>query len=472
MIKKLFFLGFWAMLACAVPACQGKSDAPSTAAPAAEQALQQNKKLYICPMHPQITSDKKGSCPICGMDLVVKEQEPPAPQTVNSRADAHDHPALYICPMHPQITADKKGSCPICGMDLVLKQQDSPSAAGSPEGLAPVYINEAKRGMMGLTFGTVEMRMITKEIRTSARIVPDETRLYRVTTKTEGYVEQLFVNVTGQEVKKGQPLLSIYSPELVATQQEFLTALPFAEHLSHSSHESVSESGKKLIAATRKRLKLWDITDEQINRLEKTGQVEKYITLYAPSSGYVIEKAVLAGQKIMPGEALLVIADLSTVWAEADLYESDIPYVTVGMPVTLTLPYWQAKEFQGQVGFLFPYLDPKTRTLRARMTIANPELLLKGDMYGNASLRYGLGERPAVPETAVMQTGVRSYAFKAGDGDAIIPVEVQVGARANGWYEVLAGLTAGDRVVTSANFLVDSESSLKAALQAITGGRQ
>ncbi|MCX5900029.1 MAG: efflux RND transporter periplasmic adaptor subunit [Proteobacteria bacterium] len=325
---------------------------------------------------------------------------------------------------------------------------------------------------MGLTFLTVELRNIIKEVRTSARIVPDETRLYRVTTKIEGYVEKLFVNVTGQEVKKGQPLLSIYSPELVATQQELLTALPFAEHVSHSAHESISSSGKQFVEGARKRLKLWDISDEQIKRLEKTGRVEKFITLYAPATGYVFEKTVLAGQKIMPGEPLLVVADLTTVWAEADIYESDLPYVKVGMPVTLTLSYWPGKSFQGEVSFLNPFLDPQTRTLKARLNIANPELLLKGDMYGDARLSYDLGQKLAVPETAVMQTGKRSYVFVAGEGDEIKPVEVTIGTRTEGYYELLSGLSAGDRVVTSSNFLLDSESSLKAALQAITGGGQ
>ena len=239
---------------------------------------------------------------------------------------------LYICPMHPQVTADKPGDCPICGMRLVKKEAEKPkpaaTATGAPANMAAVTVSDAHRKQMGLTFGTVEMRNITKDVRTSARIVPDETRLYRITTKIDGYVEKLFVNVTGQEVKKGQPLLSIYSPELVATQQEFLTALPFAEQLSHSDHESISSSGKQFVEGARKRLKLWDISDGEIKRLEKTGQVEKFVTLYAPATGYVFEKTVLAGQKIMPGEPLLVVADLSTVWAEADIYESDLPSLT------------------------------------------------------------------------------------------------------------------------------------------------
>ena len=385
---------------------------------------------------------------------------------------------LYICPMHPQITSyDPRYKCPICGMNLVPRKSagaeasDAASPGGEAKPLAPVTVSADQKRQLGITFGTVELSPITRDIRTSARIVPDETRLYRVTTKTEGYIDELFVNVTGQAVRKGEPLLSIYSPELVASQEEFLTARAAAGQVSSSSHESIARGGASLVAAARRRLKLWDISDEQIARLETTGKPEKNLKLFAPAGGYVIEKNVLAGQKIVPGDPLLVIADLSNVWAEADIYESDLPYVTVGMPVTLTLPYWPGKSFQGEVSFLNPFLDPRTRTLKARMNIANPELVLKTDMLGSADLRYGLGTRLAVPETAVMQTSSRSYVFAAGAGDVLQPVEVTVGLRADGYYELLSGLKAGDRVVTSSNFLIDSESSLKATLQALTGGK-
>jgi len=473
----------------------------------------QVKHVYFCPMHPDYQSDKQGDCPICGMRLV--EQKPAAgSKTASNKETAAPEKIIYFCPMHPQITSDKPGDCSICGMRLVERKKpeqaesvsqpkkktmyrstmnanevgDKPGKdsmgmdmvpfeveekpSGTPPGLAQVNISEWHRKHMGLTFGTVEMQKITKEIRTSARIVPDETRLYRVTTKIDGYVDKLYVNVTGQAVNKGQPLLSVYSPELVASQQEFLTSLPFAQQLANSADPTVSASGKRLRDAARKRLKLWDISDAQIDQLEKTGQVEKYLTLYAPAGGYVIEKNILAGQKIMPGEALLVVADLSSVWAEADIYESDIPYVKVGMPVTLTLSYWPGKSFQGEVSFLYPYLDAQTRTLRARLNIKNPELLLKAEMYADAHLIYDLGDKLALPEGALMQTGTRSYVFVAGEGDEIRPVEVTVGTRSEGYYELLSGLKPGDRVVTSANFLVDSESSLKAALQSVTGGAQ
>jgi RND family efflux transporter MFP subunit len=449
-------------------ACSGGAE--DTGNKGAADKLQHS--LFLCPMHPQITSDKPGSCSICGMDLVEKKKEESVSASkTGTPADDVDK-AFYLCPMHPQITSDKSGSCPICGMDLVLKQQESQSSDTTPAGLATVNISQAKRGLMGLTFSSVEKRRLQKEIRTSARIVPDETKLYRVTTKIDGYVDKLYVNVSGQEVKQGQPLLSVYSPELVASQQEFLAAVPYAEQLSHSSHHSIAESGEKLLEAARRRLQLWDITDAQIDRLQRTGKVEKYLTLFAPSRGYVIEKNVLPGQKIMPGEPLLVVADLSSVWAEADIYESDLPYVHVGMPVALSLSYWPGKTFEGTVSFLFPYLDPQSRTLKARMNVSNPELLLKGEMYADAHLLYDLGECVAVPETAVMNTGARSYVFLAGQDEEIIPREVRVGNRVEGYYEVLDGLQAGERVVTSANFLVDSESSLKAALQAITGGRK
>lgn len=197
--------------------------------------------------------------------------------------------------------------------------------------------------------------------------------------------------------------------------------------------------------------------------------MEKFLTLYAPASGWVIEKNVLAGQKIMLGESLLVVTDLSNVWGDADIYQSDLPYVKVGMTAEITLPYWPDKTFKGEVFFVSPTLDPETRTLKARITIPNADLLLKPEMYANAKLSYQLGEKLAVPKTAVMRTGERNYAFRDDGGGRLIPVEVKLGIRSDGYYEVLSGLQEGDRVVTSANFLVDSESSMKAAIEALAG---
>jgi Cu(I)/Ag(I) efflux system membrane fusion protein/cobalt-zinc-cadmium efflux system membrane fusion protein len=464
MKRKFICYGFCLFLVSALlyTSCQQQTGQQNQAA--SEQGARQQKKIYSCPMHPQITSDSPSDCPICGMRLVEqKKAEPAAGKTPVKKT-------MYRSTMNPNEVSDKPGKDAM-GMDMVPFEIEEKSS-GTPKGLAAVDISDYHRKHMGLTFGTVEVRDIVRELRTSARIVPDETRLFTVTTKIDGYVDKLYVNVTGQEVKKGQPLLTVYSPELVSSQQEYLTAVTIAKNLSQSSDTSIAEGGKRLIESARKRLKLWDISKQQIDRLEKTGEVEKYLTLYAPASGYVIEKKVLPGQKIMPGEPLMVVADLSVVWAEADIYESDLPYVKVGMPVILTLSHWPGKSFEGNVSFLYPYLDPQTRTLKARLIINNPELLLKGDMYGDARLNYDLGRKLAVPESAVMRTGTRSYVFVAGEGDEIKPAEVTIGINSQGYFEVLSGLKPGERVVTSANFLIDSESSLKAALQAVTGGGQ
>jgi RND family efflux transporter MFP subunit len=371
--------------------------------------------------------------------------------------------------MNPNEISDRPGKDSM-GMEMEpLEVTEGPES--NVAGLAPVRITPDARQRMGLTLGTVEKRALARNIRTSARIVPDETRLFGVTTKVEGWVERLFISVTGQAVRKGDPLFSVYSPQLVSAQQEYLSAMQVADKLASGSEGDASGTGKSLLDSARQRLQLWDVSDEQIDRLEKSWQVEKTLTLYAPASGFVTEKNVIAGQKIMPGEQLMVVADLSVVWGDADIYESDLPYVKTGMPMELTLPYWRDKTFRGRVGFLSPSLDHETRTLKIRLEIPNPGLLLKPDMYADASLSFSLGERLVAPEAAIMLTGERSYAFlDTGDG-TLVPVEVKLGARGNGYYEVLSGLEEGDRVVTSANFLVDSESSMRAALEAVAGGK-
>ncbi len=411
---------------------------------------------YHCPMHPEVVSDQPAKCDKCGgMDLVPKPaNDKPAPTKPAGKA------AKFHCPMHPTVVSDKAGDCPICSMKLVpigakLAEHAAHEASTVP-GLATVSIAPAARERMGVTFGTVEKRKLAKEIRTSARIVTDEAKLYHVTLKVEGWVDHLHSITTGKFIQKGEPLLTIYSPMLLSAQEELLSAL-----------RSGSDS---LVAAARRRLQLWDVPAEQIARLEKTGQVEKSLTLHAPLSGWIIERNIAAGHKVMPGEPLLVMADLSVLWAEADVYESDLPYAKLDMPVELTFPYWPGKIFAGKVIFLSPTLDPATRTLKARMEIPNPEALLKPEMYATARLSYDLGEKPAIPEAAVMRAADHTYAFKESGDHQLVPVKIVIGLRSDGWFEVLDGLKEGDRVVTSANFLVDSESSMKAALAGMGTG--
>lgn len=345
----------------------------------------------------------------------------------------------------------------------------APPAGGSRvPGLAPVSLAPDARERMGLTLGTVATQTLARQIRTSARIVADETRIFRVTTKVEGWVETLLVSVSGQAVQKGDPLLTLYSPQLVSAQQEYLGALQAAEAIGATGGDG-ADGARRLLESARQRLRLWDVSEAQITRLEQTRHVEKTLTLYAPASGFVTEKSVLPGQKIAPGDPLMVVTDLAIVWGDADLYASDLPYVQTGMPMEIRFPYWPGPSFSGKVSFLAPVLDRDTRTLKIRLEIPNPGLLLKPDMYADATLRYPLGERLAVPEAAIMRTGEKTYAFRDDGAGTLVPVAVQVGVRSDGWYEVRAGLNAGDRVVTSANFLVDSESSMRAALEAISG---
>lgn len=418
---------------------------------------------YHCPMHPTVVQDKKGSCPICGMDLVpIKENEP----SVKENAPAEDEKIAQVkvghfyCPMEAEHVQEKPGKCPLCGMKLVEKKPQATASAAPVPGLTTVAITAETRQRMGLKLGTVEKRAMTGAVRTSARIVANETRQHRVTTKIEGWVDKLFVATTGQAIKKGDPLLTLYSPDLVSAQAEYLIALDGVK----------THGGESLLAASRRRFELWDISEEQIDQLEKSGKAEKYLTLYAPASGWVTERMVLAGQKIMPGEPLMVISDLTEIWADADIYQSDLPHVKVGMPVEVTLPYWPGQVFTGQVSFITPTLNPMTRTLNARLEIHNPDLLLKPEMYATAILKLEHGEKLAVPTSAVLFTGTRNVAFRdVGDGH-LAPAELKLGARSGDYYEVLEGLNEGNKVVVSANFLVDSESSMKAAVESLMKG--
>jgi len=354
----------------------------------------------------------------------------------------------YTCPMHPQIVTDKPGECPICHMALV------PMSQAQADGT--VRVSPEVRQAIGLKLGHVETRALQREVRAAARIVPDETKLYHVTVKVEGWVEHLFVATTGQYVKQGEPLLTIYSPELLAAQREYLTA--------------VQSGASNLVTAARRRLELWDITDAQIAKLRERGEPERVVTLPAPASGWVTERNIAAGHKAMAGEVLLTLADLTGVWADAELFQSDLDLVKIGAAVELTVA---GQTVTGKVTFVSPTLDSMTRTAKARVELANSELRLKPEQLATARIMVDAGRALALPAAALMRTGEHTYAFRdAGDGK-LEPVMVQIGPRAGDWYPLVGGpLKEGDAVVVSANFLIDSEAQIKGALSGMTAGHQ
>ena len=372
----------------------------------------------------------------------------------------------YHCPMHPTYVSDRPGRCPICKMDLV---PIAPAAGTGPvvAGRAMVALSPERRQLLGVRSEPFTRRHLDRTIRTVGRVAMDERRLHHVHTKYEAYVEKLYVNFIGQMVRKGDHLAALYSPELVATQQEYLLAYRAQQGLAQSGIASVAKKNTDLLEAARQRLLFWDVSPEDIAALERTGKVQRTVDLHAELPGYVLQKSAVHGMRVMPADILFDIADLSAVWILADVYESDLATVELGMAAEVTLPYQPGRTWRGTVAFVNPTVEPGTRTVKVRIEVANADYALKPDMFADVVLRRELGDALFVPESAVLKPGDRQIVFlDRGDG-RLEPREIQTGVRVEGGYAVLSGLAEGDRVVTSANFLIDSESSLKAALSSL-----
>jgi membrane fusion protein, copper/silver efflux system len=347
----------------------------------------------------------------------------------------------------------------------IVKAQPEKGEAAAPIAppQGPVRVSPVQRQLIGVTYGTVAKRPLIKVIRTVGRVEYDERKLAEVTLKIAGWIQDLFVDYTGKRIEKGQPLLTIYSPELVSAQEEYLLALRTREKLKDSHVPGARESAESLIKASRNRLSLWDLTPAQIRALEKSGKPQLYQTIDSPIPGFVIEKMALKGHRVEPGMPLYKIADLSTLWVQADIYEYELPFIRKGQEAIITLTYYPGAVWRGTIDYIYPYLDTQTRTNKVRLVFSNPDRTLKPGMYANMELKADLGERLAVPESAVLHSGVRKLVFIDRGEGRLEPREVSLGVQADGYWEVVSGLKEEERIVTSGNFLIDSESKLAAA---------
>jgi len=369
----------------------------------------------------------------------------------------------WVAPMDPTYIRNEPGKSPM-GMDLVPKYEEE---GASSEPTSIIRVDPTTMQNMGVRLAPVERKSLSKTIRAFGNITYDEGRLHTVNTKFDGWIEKLNINYIGQRVVKGQALFSIYSPDLVIAQQEYLMALRQYRKISGGGHAQIEDNARRLLDAARTRLKYWDISDAQISSLEANGKPHKTITVHSPATGVVLKKDAYEGHFVKAGQHQFEVADLSRVWVDVEVYEYELPWVHQGMPAVMDLPYIPGKQFKGRVLYVYPYLTQKTRTARLRLEFPNETLELKPDMYANVYLESVMDRKSLViPQEAVIDSGVRKLAFVSRGEGRFEPREIQLGLEVNGSdFQVLAGLSEGEQVVTSAQFMLDSESRLREAVQ-------
>ena len=377
-------------------------------------------------------------------------------------------PAYWKAPMDPNFVRAEPGKSPM-GMDLI--PECSASSNEAAEGA--VIIDSATIQNMGVRTHSVERRDLAHSVRAVGRVAYDERRVTHVHTKVQGWVEKLFVDFVGQEVQRGQPLLEIYSPELVATQEELLLAARYREATRESPFDDVRSGGASLFDAAKRRLALWDIPDRDIDRLLETGEVKRTLTLYASAKGVITRLGVRSGMKVQQNSNLYTIADLSRVWVLADVYEYELPWLAVGQMATVELSYLPGERMQGKLTYIAPFLDPETRTTEVRLELDNASGRLKPEMFGNVVVagtpRLGA---LSVPTSSVIRSGKRTVAVVALGEGRFEPRDIRLGLDGgDGWLEVLSGLEEGDDVVVSSQFLIDSESNLQEAVKKLLAAR-
>lgn len=400
-------------------------------------------EVWFCPMHPEVVSDRPGSCPICHMDLVQREEAAPAAESAAEPAAVR-----YVCPMHPAVTSPTPGSCPICHMDL------EPVAA-APAGGGAVLVR-------GVATAVAREERAPRTVRTSGRVVADERRLARVESRFGGWIVGLDADFTGARVRKGQRLATLDSPELYAAQREYVAAKVAARRLLASELPEVRRSADDLVFAARRRLELLAAPPELLAALDAGGEPQRTVPIVATAGGFVAAKEVVRGQRVEPGMALFTLQDLSRIWIEADLYEADAAFARVGQAARVASPFDPSRTLTATASFVYPELDPAARTLRVRFDAANPDEALKPGMFVDVEVETGEWAGVAVPDAAVVTTGERTLVFVVVDGSAE-PREVHLAGRHAGRAWIAHGLADGETVVAEPAFLLDSESRLREA---------
>jgi len=381
----------------------------------------------------------------------------------------------YTCTMHPSVHLSAPGNCPICGMQLVpvMKNDAVPATAASAAG-SEFTVPVSRQQQIGVTYATVERKTLHHTIRAVGVVQPDKLKRWEFVARVDGYVKTLYVTSPGEIVERDQPLVSIYSPDLLTTQREFVDLLAMRDKAAQNHSQPGLESADRLIESAKRRLKQWNVTEQQIADLEKTRKPSDTLTLLSPFRGIVEAVPIDQGSNIKAGDKLVDVVDISQVWAFADFYENELSMLLKGQKITVTSPSYPNDTFQGTIAVIDPFIDENKRTAKVRIDIPNPDFKLQPSMYVNVEFPMDMGEGLTIPVNAVMPTGSRQVVFvDKGDGK-LEPRLVKLGTKYGENYEVTSGLQEGERVVASANFLIDAESKLRGALktfeQSGTGG--
>lgn len=418
-------------------------------------------QLWTCGMHPEVIQDEPGLCPICHMELTPMG---------DSQSSDHEHAAgnasgeTWTCPMHPMIEEPAPGSCPICGMDLVQSGEEEGDAteAGPEVALAPDVIQT-----MNVRTTRAGRRDLERTIRTVGHLEYDQEKMVSVTTRYAGFVERVWVHSDGEEVQRGQPLFEVYAPELVQTQKELLAAIRYAERLHDADPESRSRA-RAMVDAARTRLEYWDIPADQIAAIEDSGEIVRTVTVTSPATGVVMRRAHgLEGMAVKPGVEALHVAGFSTLWLTVEVFEHQLAWIEPGDGATIRFDYFPGETFTATVRTVEPEVSPRTRSVELVLEVPNPDGRLRVGMYATVEFEPVVArDAVAVPTESVIRTGERDVVVAAlGDG-RFVPREVELGIQADGFVQILEGLEAGDEIATSAQFLIDSESRLQAAVAA------